>query len=69
MAPHSLRILRRKGRLVLVETANPVMGVGYSVRMGTVGLWSGGDRSEAERQFDKATGERETGGPEAPAAG
>ena len=55
MAPSMQRVLKRKGRVSLVETANPSMGTGYSVRMGSLGLWAGGDLSEAERQFEQAT--------------
>ena len=55
MAPSSHRILKRKGRVSLVETANPAMGIGYSVKVGTLGLWSGGDLAEAEKQFAQAT--------------
>jgi hypothetical protein len=31
------------------------MGVGYSVRIGSLGLWSGDSLAEAERQFEQAT--------------
>lgn len=55
MAPSTQRVLMRKGRVSLVETAIPSMGIGYSVRMGTLGLWAGGDLAEAERQFEQAT--------------
>jgi hypothetical protein len=55
MAPSSYRILKRKGRVTLVETANPAMGVDYSVRIGTLGLWSGDNLAEAEQQFRHAT--------------
>jgi hypothetical protein len=55
MPVSSHRILKRRGRVVLVETGNPVMGIGYSVRIGSLGLWSGGDLAEAERQFEQAT--------------
>ena len=39
----------------LVETANPLMGIGYSIKMGALGLWSGESLAEAEAQFEKAT--------------
>ena len=55
MAPSSHRILKRKGRVSLVETANPAMGIGYSVKVGTLGLWSGDSLAEAEQQFAQAT--------------
>lgn len=55
MALSSHRVLKRKGRVSLIETANPRMGVGYSVKIGSLGLWSGGDLAEAEKQFEKAT--------------
>jgi hypothetical protein len=49
------RILKRRGRVVLVETGNPVLGIGYSVKIGSPGLWSGDNLAEAERQFEQAT--------------
>ena len=49
------RILKRRGRVVLIETGNPVLGIGYSVRIGSLGLWSGDKLAEAERQFEQAT--------------
>ena len=55
MAPSSHRILKRQGRVSLVETANPNMGIGYSVRIGTLGLWSGDSLAEAEKEFAQAT--------------
>ena len=56
MAPSTFRILKRHRRLTLVETANPVVGMGYSVREGSLGLWSGDDLAEAEKQFEFAAG-------------
>jgi hypothetical protein len=41
--------------VVLVETGNAVMGIGYSVRIGGFGLWSGDKLAEAEHQFEQAT--------------
>lgn len=55
MAPSSFRVLKRNGRITLVETANPALGIGYSVRDGSLGLWAGIDKTEAERQFDLAS--------------
>ena len=55
MAPGTERILKRRGRLVLVETTNPLMGVGYAVRTGNLGLWNGDSLVEAEREFEKAS--------------
>lgn len=55
MAPGTQRILKKRGRLVLVETTNPLMGVGYAVRKGSLGLWSGDSLAEAERQFAEAS--------------
>jgi hypothetical protein len=55
MAVSAQRILKRRGRVVLIETGNPKLGIGYSVRIGSLGLWSGVDLAEAERQFEKAT--------------
>ena len=55
MAPGTQRILKRRGRLVLVETTNPMMGVGYAVRNGNLGLWRGESLAEAEQEFEKAS--------------
>ena len=54
MALGIYRILKRHRRLTLVESANPSIGLVYSVREGSLGLWSGTDESEAERQFELA---------------
>jgi hypothetical protein len=48
MARSSQRVLKRLGRVALIETADPAMGVGYSVRIGTLGLWSGDSLAEAK---------------------
>lgn len=55
MPRSSCRVLKRKGRVSLVENVNPVLGVNYSVKIGSLGLWSGDTLSEAERQFEQAT--------------
>lgn len=55
MAPGTQRILKRRGRLVLVETTNPLMGVGYAVRNGNLRLWNGDSLTEAELEFEKAS--------------
>jgi hypothetical protein len=55
MTRSSQRVLKRYGRVALVETANPAMGVGYSVRIGSLGLWNGDNLTEAEKQFEQAT--------------
>ncbi|HEX6784439.1 MAG TPA: hypothetical protein VF098_07285 [Sphingomicrobium sp.] len=55
MPPSSHRVLKRKGRVALIETANPTIGLAYSVRIGTLGLWQGEDLAQAERQFEQAT--------------
>jgi len=55
MPVNAQRILKRRGRVVLVETGNPVMGIGYSVRIGGLGLWTGDKLADAERQFEQAT--------------
>ncbi len=52
MTRSTFRVLKRSGRVALVETANPAWGVGYSVRIGSLGLWSGSDLDEAQQQFD-----------------
>lgn len=57
MAPNTYRVLKRRGRVTLVETANPILGVGYSIRDHSLGLWSGQDLAEAEAQFERAVGE------------
>ena len=49
------KILKRRGRVVLVETRNTTLGSGYSIRIGSLGLWSGDNLAEAERQFEQAT--------------
>ena len=56
MALSTFRILKRHRRLTLVETANPATGLGYSVRDGSLGLWSGSDLNEAEKHFELAIG-------------
>ena len=55
MALSTHRVIRRKGRISLIEVANPQMGVGYSLKIGTLGLWSGSELAEAEKQFEQAT--------------
>ena len=57
MARSSFRVLKRRGPIVLVKSANPVFGPGYSVRSGSLGLWIG-DHAEGERQFEHAVRER-----------
>lgn len=52
MTRGTFRVLKRSGRVALIETANPAWGVGYSVRIGSLGLWSGSDLDEAQQQFD-----------------
>lgn len=37
----------------LIETSNPAIGVGYTVWNRNLGLWSGDDLAEAERQFER----------------
>ena len=55
MALSRHRVIRRKGRISLIEVANPKMGVGYSLKIGTLGLWSGSELAEGEKQFEQAT--------------
>jgi hypothetical protein len=55
MAKSTQRVLKRRGRVSLIETANPAMGVGYSVKIGSLGLWSGESLADAEKQFEQAT--------------
>jgi ubiquinone/menaquinone biosynthesis C-methylase UbiE len=54
VAPGAQRILKRRGRLVLVETTNPPIGVGYAVRNGNLGPWNGDSLAQAEQEFEKA---------------
>ena len=54
MATSTHRVLKRHRRLVLVETANPANGIGYSVRDGSLGIWSGDSLADAEQQFEIA---------------
>ncbi len=54
MAPITHRVLKRRGRIMLLETANPAMGIGYVVRNGSLSVWNGADLLEAERQFEDA---------------
>ena len=54
MPSSTKRILKQRGRIKLIETTNPLMGIGYSVWDRSLGLWSGESLSEAERQFDQA---------------
>jgi hypothetical protein len=58
MARSTQRVLKRSGRVSLIETANPAVGVGYSVRIGSLGLWSGESLSDAEKHFEEATSQR-----------
>lgn len=55
MARSTQRVLKRRGRVSLIETANPATGVGYSVKIGSLRLWSGQSLSNAEKQFEQAT--------------
>lgn len=50
------RVLKRRGKLSLVENGNPASGIGYSVRNGTEAIWNGDDLEEAEKRFSEATG-------------
>ena len=54
MAVSHHRIVKSKGRVILVEIANPAMGVGYEVKSHSVGLWNGDSLPEAEKQFELA---------------
>lgn len=63
MAVSSQRVLKRKGRVSLIETSNPVMGIGYSVKIGSLGLWSGDSLATAEQQFEQATDQSSAEGP------
>lgn len=54
MARSTYRVLKRSRRVILVEAPNPVLGIGYSVRNGSLGLWSGNNLAEAEQNFEQA---------------
>ena len=54
MARSTYRVLKRRGQLTLVETANPGTGVGYAVRNGGRGVWRGDNLPEAEAEFERA---------------
>jgi hypothetical protein len=55
MARSAKRVLKRRGRVSLIETANATIGIAYSVKIGSLGLWSGESLSDAEKQFEQAT--------------
>lgn len=55
MARSTQRVLKRRGRVSLIETANPATGVGYSVKIGSLRLWSGESLVDAKKQFEQAT--------------
>ena len=55
MTRSTQRVLKRLGRVALIETANPVLVIGYSLRIGSLVLWNGESLEEAEREFEKAT--------------
>ena len=48
------RVLESRGRLRLIETTNPTLGVGYAVKDGSLGLWSGDSLAEARAKFAQA---------------
>ena len=56
MARSTYRVLKRKGRVTLIETANPGIGIGYAVRNAGMGVWSGESLAEAESHFEAAAG-------------
>jgi len=43
------------GAVRLIEAGTPASGVGYSVKIGALGLWSGDSLADAERRFEQAT--------------
>jgi len=55
MANSTQRVLKRRGRVSLIETAHSKMGVGYSIKIGSLGLWQGETLADAEKQFEAAT--------------
>ena len=48
------RVLKRRGKLTLIENGNPATGIAYSVRQGNGSIWTGADLEEAERRFGEA---------------
>ena len=54
MPRSTYRVLKRRGRATLVESVNPAEGVAYSVWLGGVGLWTGDNLAEAEKEFSRA---------------
>ena len=55
MARSTQRVLKRRGRVSLIETAGPAVGIGYCVKVGALALWSGESRADAQAQFERAT--------------
>lgn len=56
MAKNTYRVLKRRGRVTLIETANPGIGVGYAVRNAGLVVWSGESLADGEAQFDSVSG-------------
>jgi hypothetical protein len=55
MTESTYRVLKRKGRISLIRTSHPKMGIAYSVKIGTLRLWSGEELGLAEEEFERAT--------------
>lgn len=49
------RVLKRRGKVSLIENGNPATGIGYSVRKESEAIWNGPDLDEAKRQFETAS--------------
>lgn len=54
MPRSTYHVLKRTGRVSLIETANPWSGVAYAVRKDGVRIWAGNDLVEAESSFYEA---------------
>ena len=60
MALSAQRVLKCRRGVTLIEAANPVSGVNYSIRNGSLGIWSGESLTEAELQFEQAVSDNST---------
>jgi len=54
MASSNQRILMKRGRISLIESANPSLGLSYAVIDGSLGIWRGESLTEAQAQFSEA---------------
>lgn len=56
MATNTYRVLKRRGRVILIETANRASGIAYAVRNSGVAVWTGESLADAEARFDAIAG-------------